>query len=219
VDLSDDDRHRVLALTTDLPRVWKASTTTHAERKNLLRMLVKLVTLTPIDLPTRATRIQVLWQTGVVTELTVARPDRYTALATPAAAIEIIRQMIEAGTADNDIVRALNDQKLTTGRKSPWSVKSVLWARSRHRIRRALPANERLPDRRTDGLYSVHGVAALLGVTEHIVRYWVQKAWLKVAERGHHRELWFRLDRATLRRLKTAKTHGYGPSGRRHPQC
>lgn len=219
VDLSDDDRCHVLALATDLPRVWEASTTTYAERKNLLRMLVKQVTLTPIDVPVRATRVQVLWQTGVVTELIVDRPDRHTALASPVAAIEIIREMTKAGVADGDIAKALNDQKLTTGRGNPWSVKSVLWARSRYRIRRALPANERLPDRRTDGLYSVRGVAARFGVTDHIVRYWVEKDWLKVAERGLHRELWFRLDRATLTHLMAAKAHGYGPGGRRHSQC
>ena len=219
VDLSDDDRRRVLALATDLPRVWKAPTTTHAERENLLRMLVKQVTLTPIDVPARTTRVQVLWQTGSVTEIVVARPDRYTALASPPAAIEIVRQMTEEGDSDADIVKALNDQKLTTGRGNRWSVKSVLWARSRYRIRRSLPANERVPDRRADGLYSVHGVAARFGVTEHIVRYWVGKDWLKVAERGRHREMWFRLDRATLKRLGAAKADGYGPGGRRHSQC
>jgi hypothetical protein len=219
VDLSAADRRRVLALATDLPRVWRASTTTHAERKNLLRMLVKEVTLTPIDAPSRATRIQVLWQTGAVTDLTVARRDKYTALATPPAAVEIIRAMTAAGNPDVDIVTALTSQGLATGRGQPWNESAIRWTRWRHGIRRELQANERLPDRRPDGLYSVHGVAACSGVTEHIVRYWVEKGWLKIAEGGGRQPLWFRLDRATLERLRAAKARGYGPGGHRHSQC
>lgn len=149
--------------------------------------------LTPIDVPVRATRIQVLWQTGVVTELVVDRPDRHTALASPVAAIEIIRQMTKrVSQTPTSPKPSRTTRNSPRGRGNPWSAKSVLWACSCHRIRRALPANERLPDRRTDGLYSVRGVAARLGVTDHIVRYWVEKDWLKVAERGLHRELWFR---------------------------
>lgn len=219
VDLSTDDRRRVLALATDLPRVWRASTTTPAERKNLLRMLVKEVTLSPIDLPMRATRVQVLWQTGTVTELNVARQDKHTAFSTPPAAVETIRALTEAGKSDVDIVTALNSRGLSTGRRQPWSASAIRWTRWRHGIRREVQANERLPERRQDGLYSVRGVAAHLDVTEHIVRYWVEKGWLKIAEGGDRQPLWFRLDRATLERLRAAKARGYGPGGHRHSQC
>jgi hypothetical protein len=36
--LSDDDRDQILALAEDVPRVWSASTTTAADRKQLLRV-------------------------------------------------------------------------------------------------------------------------------------------------------------------------------------
>ena len=36
-----------------------------------LRLLVREVTLTPVDVPERLTRVQVLWQTGAVTAFTV----------------------------------------------------------------------------------------------------------------------------------------------------
>jgi hypothetical protein len=73
----------------------------------------------------------------------------------------------------------------------------------------------RQPDRRADGLYSVHGVAAHFGVTDGIVRYWIDKCWLTAVEGGGGgRPCWFKLDRATIKRLETAKARGYG-SGRR----
>jgi hypothetical protein len=71
LDLSEEDHTRILALAHDLPGVWNAPTTTHAERKNLLRVLVNEVLLSPVDAPTRSTRVQVLWQTGAVSEILV----------------------------------------------------------------------------------------------------------------------------------------------------
>ena len=74
VELTDETRARIRALAKDVPRVWSAPSTTQEERKNIVRMLVEAVTLSPIDVPRRMTRIQVLWVTGAVTELQAPRP-------------------------------------------------------------------------------------------------------------------------------------------------
>src|SRR5262249_13606741 len=60
--LSPDERQRILNLAEDLPALWHAPTTTPAERKQLLRLLVKDVALTK-----QATTIRVAlrWQTEV----------------------------------------------------------------------------------------------------------------------------------------------------------
>jgi hypothetical protein len=55
---------RIFALSRGLSAVWHASTMTQPERKNLLRMVITDVTLSPIDAPTRMTRVQVRWETG-----------------------------------------------------------------------------------------------------------------------------------------------------------
>jgi hypothetical protein len=221
VVLSDEDRARILALAKDLPRVWNAASTTNAERKNLLRMLVREVTLTPIDVPSRMTRLQVLWQTGAVTELTVARRSKFDALATPDEALELIRKLFSEKKNDAEIADELNRQGLRTGFHRPWDGKAIKWVRSRVLHLRRLPVPPQQgpqPDRRRDGLYSVRGVANRFGVTDHIVRYWVNKGWLEGAEGGGHRVWWFKLDRATVKRLEAAKASGYGPGGRRHSQ-
>ena len=83
IEISDDDRARILALGTDLPAVWRAATTTHAERKNLLRMVVREVTVSPIEVPARQVRVQILWQPWAVSYFMLPRTDKYTAQATP----------------------------------------------------------------------------------------------------------------------------------------
>jgi len=222
VILSDDDRTRILALAKDLPRVWNADTTTPAERKNLLRMLVREVTLTPLDVPARTTRAQVLWQTDAVTEIIVPRRSRFDACATPGDALEAIRTLFTERKGDQAIATELNRRGLRTGVNRPWNEKAIKWVRSRLLHLRRLPVPPQSgpqPDRRKDGLYSLRGVASRLGVTDDIVRYWIEKGWLEGAEGGGPgRAWWFKLDREAVKRLEAAKVRGYGPRNRQHSQ-
>jgi DNA invertase Pin-like site-specific DNA recombinase len=221
VDLTDEDRARILSLAKDLSQVWNAETTTSAERKNLLRMIVREVTLSPIDVPQRRTRVQLLWQTGAVSDFTIPRPSHKTALATPAEALERIQTLVADQKDDQGIADDLDRRGLRTGRNRRWSVTAVRWIRWRHGLQRpnTPPPSVRRPNQRADGLYSIHGVAAHFHVTEHIVRYWIERGWLKSAEGGGlGRTFWFKLDRATIKRLEKAKAHGYGPRPRKHSQ-
>ena len=125
LDLSEKDHARILTLAHDLPGVWSAPTTTPAERKNLLRVLVKEVLLSPVDAPSRSTRIQVLWQTGAISEVVVERPRQFTPITTPAEVIERIRALVAAGKSYSKIAKDLNKQHLGTAQGHTWDRKSV----------------------------------------------------------------------------------------------
>lgn len=47
IDLTDTDRARVQTLARDLPAVWNATTTTHADRKAMLRLVIEAIALVP----------------------------------------------------------------------------------------------------------------------------------------------------------------------------
>ena len=220
LDLSDEDRSRILGLAKDLPRVWNAESTTNAERKNLLRMLVREVTLSAAD-GERMTRVQVLWQTGLpFLDFTVERRPRLGGT-TPEETVQIIRALVAKKKTDAQIAAALNTRGLRTGHDNAWSAGTVQGVRLRHGMLSS-QRSTRAPDRRADGLYSVRGVAARFGVTSAIVGYWVVKGWLVSVEGGgaSKRAAWFRLDRATVGRLEAAMLRGYGPDGlqRRHSE-
>jgi hypothetical protein len=70
---SPEERQRILALAQDLPTIWHASTTTCVERKQLLRFLIKDVTLTRRE---ATIHIGIRWQTEALTELDIPRPKR-----------------------------------------------------------------------------------------------------------------------------------------------
>jgi hypothetical protein len=79
---------RYKALATDLPRLWDSPTTSHRDRKRLLRSLIADVTLLPAT-DRDAVRIGVRWHTGATDELTASRrgPGR-----TSAAALDLVRR-------------------------------------------------------------------------------------------------------------------------------
>ena len=71
LELSDIDRQRILQLATDLPRLWRAASTTHRDRKLLLRGLIKDISVRPIDVPRSTLKTQILWHTGAVTDVEI----------------------------------------------------------------------------------------------------------------------------------------------------
>jgi DNA invertase Pin-like site-specific DNA recombinase len=74
-ELSDVERQRILELAGDLPRIWRAKTTEDRDRKLLLRLLVKDVSVRSIDVPRAAIRASVLWHTNAVTEVEIDREE------------------------------------------------------------------------------------------------------------------------------------------------
>jgi hypothetical protein len=157
-----------------------------------------------VDLPERQTRIHVLWQTGAVSDLTVARPDRFTAQATSPATVAALRELAEKEQTDDEICEELNRRGLRTGYGRPWDTAAVRRFRySQGLVKRGATPGRRAPDQRSDGLYSVMGVARRLGVTPGQVRNWVAKGHLKAADGGGGpgSPLWFKLDGESLKAL------------------
>jgi DNA invertase Pin-like site-specific DNA recombinase len=203
VDLNQQDRARILALSRSLPRVWSAESTTMAERKNITRALIREVCLTPIDRRARGTRLEVLWQTGATSEQTIERqlPGQHTS---PEAAA-LIRELVQRNMPATEIAETLNERSLLTATAARWTNIAVHAYCRHHGVEwpKPMPSSVRRPDRRRDGLYSIHGVAAKLGVTDNAVRHWINRGWIKKVEGGERgRPCWFALDDITTRRLE-----------------
>jgi DNA invertase Pin-like site-specific DNA recombinase len=217
VDLTADDRTRIRALAQDLPAVWRAPTTRPADRKAMLRLVIDAIALTPVDVPARATRVQVQWRSGVVSELQVARPDRRVAGKPAASTLARLRELAAAGLHDEAIATQLNAAGLTTGAMKPWTAWAVKWARRRAQIPRTAPDRPRslpLPDRHPDGRYSVGGAAKRFGVSTEVVRRWLQEGLVTGRREpyGQYANVWWLdIDRATEARLRALRVRHDAP--------
>lgn len=93
LEISPEQRQQILSLAGDLlPALWHSPTTSPCERKEMLRLLVKQVALTPVDSPTRQTFVKILWHTGATSELFTSRPSIQQKLGTPLEVIQTIRE-------------------------------------------------------------------------------------------------------------------------------
>src|SRR5439155_17101838 len=166
------------------------------------------ISLSPIEVPRRTTRVKVAWQSGVVTEIEVPRPHRRDLFRTPPRAPERMRALAAVGRHDEEIAEILNAEGMRTGRGLPWNTWAVRWTRKKERISRVAPdrpRRERLPDRYPDGRYSVAGAAKRFGVKLDLVRAWVKRGLVN-AERHpfqQHRGVWWLdIPEATAARLE-----------------
>jgi DNA invertase Pin-like site-specific DNA recombinase len=204
LDLTASDRALVHTLARDVRKVWNSRTTTFADRKGLVRLLVQQVTLTPSDSGEPATRVQVLWETGAVTETSVpglTAPWKRTS----SGAIKIIEELFREGRSDREIALELNHRGMTTGTQRSWHKYSVKRIRYRHGLQRRTHPAHGIPLRRKDGLYTARGVAARLRISLRKVQELGAKGQIRrVVKAGPGGTWWYKLERAVQERLRAS---------------
>lgn len=128
--LTDEDRDRIHALASDLPRVWNDPRTPARDRKRMLRLLIEDVTL----VKNQKIQIHIRWKAGATTSLErplpLSAPDL---VRTPAEIVELIRALATEQT-DAQIARTLNLRWLRTGRNHSFTRLIVRHIRSKYGI-------------------------------------------------------------------------------------
>jgi len=196
-----EQRQRILALAQDLPYVWHASTTQQNERKQLLRFLVKDVTLTRRE---DAIYIGIRWQTEALTELILPPPVlACEAVRTPPAVLDRIRTLA-ADHTDRQIAEWLNQEELLSGRGLPFTRKMVSWLRYSYRIPSDCPQGPAAcpSGQRGDDRYSARTAAKILNVNVSTIADWCQSGVLDAIQEKPHGPRWIRLDSETIERLR-----------------
>jgi hypothetical protein len=189
-------QQRILALAQDLPALWHAETTTAADRKQLLRFLLKDVTLTRRE---TTIHLGLRWQTEAVSELEIPRPSQRTALAV----VQRLRDLAPDHT-DEEIAACLNHEGFTTGKQRPFTASRVQWVRFAHDI--PLGPSKR-PDAyptgtRPDGRYSARAAAELLNVDVSTIAAWCQAGKLDAIQSKPHAPWWINLTPEQIAQLK-----------------
>jgi excisionase family DNA binding protein len=169
--LTDAERRALAALARDLPRLWKAATTTDRDRKQLLRTLIGEIVVT-VNAEQRRAGVEIFWEGGARSELEVrlnARGPESQRLAEDT--IELIRRLAEHHT-DPQIAAILSRQGYRTGSGLPFTEARVRGARFRAGIPAAPP-----PDPESE-LVTIQQAAAALNVSAHTIRRWLNQGLL-----------------------------------------
>jgi DNA invertase Pin-like site-specific DNA recombinase len=169
--INPEERQRILALAQNLPAIWQADTTTYTERKQLLRFLIKDVTLSRQE---TTIQIGIRWQTEALTELEIPRPKPGSEQhRTNPTVVARVRELAPSHT-DRQIATVLNQAGLTTGFGAPFTGRSVRWVRRQDGISTGCPeAPSACPSgQRADGRYCTRMAAKLLNVSESTILRW-----------------------------------------------
>jgi len=171
--ITSEQKRQILQLAGDFPRLWTAPTTEARDRKRMLRLLIKDITVVKGS-EHKQLQLQIRWQGGatevVELRLPANRPD---VLRYPAAIIDRIRDLARE-YADDDIAALLNRDGIRSSTGKPFTNNMINWIRFKHRI----PGPSRPP-----GTLTVNQVSERYGVSMHVVYYWIERGHISAQQR------------------------------------
>jgi DNA invertase Pin-like site-specific DNA recombinase len=179
-EMTPQERQEILAIGEDLPRVWHAATTTHADRKYLLRLMVRDVIVDRKRIHGKVW-FQINWQTGASSEHEIVLQGvSYRDHVDGDRVQERIGQLYAQRQTDRQIATALHTEGYRTTYGGAFQAKNIWYLREKWGWPSVKEAGLR-PDRLRwdDGAYTVQGAVEALGVTTDTVHEWLKKGLIQ----------------------------------------
>lgn len=197
---TSEQKAQVLALARDLPRLWRASTTSAKDRKRMLRLLIRDITVEKLS-ATRQAVLHIRWQGSACTDTTVDLPKPAAdAMRYPAAFVERVR-VLSQHLPDRQIV-AHNQEGLRSASGKSFTLEMVKWIRYRYEIEATC---FRQPDELT-----VQQLARKLGSSAHMVYYWIERHVVQARKLDGRGAWWITLDPTKEQQLRDwVRTSGH----------
>jgi AcrR family transcriptional regulator len=192
--LTEEQKAQMRALAEDLPKLWKSPTTSANDRKRMLRLLIKDITVER-RAGERKALLHLRWQGGAVEDLSVdiplPAPDK---VRYPQAIVDRVRALASSLT-DSQIAATLNEERVLSAKGKPFTLSMIKWIRHRH----AIP----VPSLKQPEELTVGEVAERMGVRPGVVYYWIERSHLPARKLGPGSPHWIRLGPETEARLRT----------------
>jgi len=188
-----EQKAQVLALARDLPRLWHAPTTQSKDRKRMLRLLIKDIT---VEKPASQKQllVHVRWQGGACSDVSVQLPlniaDR---VRYPSTVVDKVRERARH-LPDSEIADQLNREGQASAKGLRYTVKIVQWIRCRYRIP---PAELKRPEELT-----VRQVAQRFGTSDQVVYYWIEHKVIRSRRISPGMPHWITLNATDEQQLK-----------------
>ncbi len=210
--LSAAQRAAIQALAADLPQVWNAPSTTQADRKELLRILIEDITVTTAG-NSELVDVTITWAGGHQTAGQAVRPvGRLNQLSYYPALLARVTELAAAGRTSQQIAGALNAGGFRppkrTSRFTGQQVRTLISQRNIRGQRKGRPAVlTGLPP----GEWSVPGLSAELGMPTASIYNWIYRGWITARHAPGTRNWIIIADDEQMRQLRErrARPPGY----------
>lgn len=177
-----EQKAQALALAEDFPRLWHAPTTEAKDRKRMLRLLIKDVTVER-DAQSRRALLRIRWQGGACEELPVDLPPRYVFHPEPYSEeiIERVRSLSQTH-GDRGVADILNRDGQLSITNRPFTRSIIRWIRTAYGISTADP--------RRSHEFTIDEVAEKFSVHRNTVSGWIEKGLVDVRRRTSTAPYW-----------------------------
>ena len=163
--MNDEQKKALLLLAKDLPSLWGSATTQDKDRKRILRLLIKDITID--KLPGKKAVLHLRWQGGAHEDVLVTLPPCYCdQIRYQKQIVDRVRVLAQSLT-DCEVASTLDKEGLSSAKGAQFTRSIVAWIRYTHRI----PA----PVLRLPGELTVNQIAEKFGVSLHVVYYWIER--------------------------------------------
>ena len=183
--VTPEQRERVLLLAQDFPRLWKADTTEMRDRKRMLRLLIKDITVEKLT-EARQAVMHIRWQGGACEDLCVDLPVPLSERRgySPEMVDRVRELAVEL--SDAAIAEVLNEGGYHSHRGRSFTRGAVSGIRHSYGIPVARS--------RRQGELSVREVAERFGVTRHVVYSWIKRGLLQPRKTVPGSRCWITID-------------------------
>ena len=181
--LSMTDRQEILALGQNLPALWTAETTTPADHKRIVRLIIREVIIDQTRTQEKVW-VQLNWQTGAITQHWVTRSvNRYRDVANLDALRGRLQALKAAGMPDEAIAVQLNAEGYHASHGGPLTHTSIGYLRHRWGIESARQERKAAPAWCwRDGSYTLRGAAEVLEVHPRTVHTWIDRGLVETQQ-------------------------------------
>lgn len=204
--LGEADRGRIRRLAAEVPTLWHAPTTTHADRRQIARLLIDRVVLT-LDPGGEHIHVRIEWAGGAVCERALPRQViGYKGQRQWESLSERLAELHGAGETPKLIAAALDRAGFRPPKRATRFTDGMV-----RRLLHELGLRPRVPRRTTTGVLSsnevwLHDLAQTLALSPHTLHGWRRKGWVhsrQLGGRGGPWAVW--ADSAELDRLRALK--------------
>jgi hypothetical protein len=171
-------REQIRHLSQDLPAIWHAPTTTFVERKQLIRWLIKDVTLSKRG---NVIDVAIRWQTEALTRLAIPRYQQsWEERQTSPQVVARVRELSPTHT-NAQIAAVLNEEGEQAGMGGSLTTSKIEWIRYAYHIPAGCPERPQAAPtgQRGDGRYSAKAAAELLNVDVSTIAEWCKTGRLE----------------------------------------
>jgi len=202
-----EQKHQIMSLVKDFPRLWSSPTTTSKDRKRILRLLVQDVIVSKGPEP-KIVNLHIRWQGGENETIQVRLPkNQADVLRYPTEFVDRVRTLALCHP-DGEIAQLMTAEGRQSSTGKRLTIAMIRWIRWKHRIPAPTPA---------PGAFSVRNIAERYGVSPHVVYYWIDRGVVTAQQRKENRPYEIMLDDATDQRLQdwVATSYHMTPKGPR----